>query len=67
MQFYKLFPDNFHSRGKYQSQSWSHYRYLLRVSDKEARKWYEKQAINEVWSAITLDRNISSQYYYRLL
>ena len=68
VQFYKLFPDIFHSlRGKCQLLSWSHYRYLLRVTDKEARNWYEKEAINEVWSARTLDRNISSQYYYRLL
>ncbi len=28
---------------------------------------YLNESINEVWSARTLDRNIASQYYYRLL
>lgn len=32
-----------------------------------ARQWYEKEAIKEVWSVKTLQRNISSQYYYRIL
>ena len=26
-----------------------------------------QEALNETWSARTLDRNISTQYYYRLL
>ncbi len=47
--------------------SWSHYRTLLQVLDKEAREWYEKEALSQSWSARTLQRNISSQYYYRLL
>ena len=47
--------------------SWSHYRTLLQVLDKEAREWYEKEAIGQTWSVRTLQRNISSQYYYRLL
>ena len=47
--------------------SWTHYRTLLQVLDKEAREWYEKEALSQSWSARTLQRNISSQYYYRLL
>ena len=47
--------------------TWSHYRTLLRVSDAEARAWYLKEAVAEAWSVRTLDRNIGSQYYYRLL
>ena len=47
--------------------SWSHYRTLLQVLDKEAREWYEKEALGQTWSVRTLQRNISSQYYYRLL
>jgi predicted nuclease of restriction endonuclease-like (RecB) superfamily len=39
----------------------------LRVSDAEARAWYLKEAAAEAWSVRTLDRNIGSQYYYRLL
>lgn len=68
VQFYRLFPDIFRSpRGKSQVLSWTHYRNLLRVADKSAREWYLNEAVNEVWSARTLDRNIASQYYYRLL
>ena len=47
--------------------SWSHYRILLQVEDKEARDWYEKEAAKQTWSVRTLQRNISSQYYYRML
>jgi len=68
VQFYKFFPNIFHAvSGKYQLLSWTHYRNLLRVSDKQAREWYLQESINETWSSRTLDRNISSQYYYRLL
>lgn len=47
--------------------SWSHYRALLQVTDKAARDWYEKEAAEQTWSVRTLQRNISSQYYYRML
>ena len=47
--------------------SWTHYRILLQVEDKAARDWYEKEAIEQTWSVRTLQRNISSQYYYRML
>ncbi len=47
--------------------SWTHYKILLQVEDKKARKWYEKETFEQTWSVRTLQRNISSQYYYRLL
>ena len=47
--------------------SWTHYRILLQVEDEEVRTWYENEALKETWSVRTLQRNISSQYYYRLL
>ena len=47
--------------------SWSHYAVLLQVKDKEARDWYEKEAAEQTWSVRTLQRNILSQYYYRML
>lgn len=46
---------------------WTLYRELIRVDDPAARKWYEQEALREVWSSRTLHRNISSQYYYRLM
>jgi len=47
--------------------SWTHYRILTQVEDSTAREWYAKEAYEQVWSTITLQRNISSQYYYRML
>ena len=47
--------------------TWSHYRMLLRVKDETARNWYMNEAAQEGWSSRTLDRNISTQYYYRLM
>ena len=68
VQFYKCFPDIFHAvSGKSLSLAWTHYRALLRVTDDAARNWYMNEAISEGWSSRTLDRNIASQYYYRLL
>jgi predicted nuclease of restriction endonuclease-like (RecB) superfamily len=40
---------------------------LLQVNDESARLWYATEAAQEAWSVKTLQRNISSQYYYRLL
>ena len=47
--------------------SWSHYRALLQVADSDARSWYEKEAYEQTWSVRTLQRNINTQYYYRIL
>jgi hypothetical protein len=54
---------------KLQSQvlSWSHYAILLQVLDPNARAWYEKEAYEQTWSVRTLQRNISTQYYDRML
>lgn len=79
LQFYKTFPEivptvSAQSQEKgivptlsAQLLSWSHYERLLQVTDSEARKWYTKEAYEQTWSIRTLSRNISSQYYYRLL
>lgn len=47
--------------------TWTHYRSLLRVPDKAAREWYLNEAVENSWSVRTLDRNIGTQYYYRML
>lgn len=47
--------------------TWTHFRSLLRVSDEDARVWYMSEAAHENWNVRMLDRNISTQYYYRLL
>ena len=47
--------------------TWTHYRTLLKVQDESARNWYLEEAIKESWSSRQLDRQISTQYYERLL
>ena len=69
LKFYKTFPEivNAVSSQFERLLSWTHYRILLQVFDKEARDWYEKEALEEAWGTRTLQRNIDTQYYYRLL
>ena len=47
--------------------TWTHYRIILQEPSTETRKWYEQEAACEMWSTRTLQRNVSSQYYHRLL
>lgn len=46
---------------------WSHYERLIRVPEKAARDWYMHEAAREMWSFRTLNRNINTQYYERML
>lgn len=46
---------------------WSHYRILLQVENDEALRWYLDEAAAETWGVRVLQRNISSQYYERML
>jgi predicted nuclease of restriction endonuclease-like (RecB) superfamily len=51
----------------YPNVSWLHYERLMRVEDEVARMWYLKETARTQWNYRTLQRNISSQYYQRLL
>lgn len=65
--FYTLFPDDQIWQMCLPNLTWSHFNCLLRVTDENARLWYLNEAAKESWSSRTLDRNIGTQYYYRLL
>ena len=69
LRFYKEFPQIVDTtcRQSHIRLSWSHYRALLQVADSGARSWYEKEAYEQTWSVRTLQRNINTQYYYRIL
>ena len=68
LNFYNCFPQIVDAlRRQSQILTWTHYRILLQVQNKEARDWYEKEALEQTWSYRTLQRNIDTQYYYRLL
>ena len=66
-QFYLCFKDLEIWHSRVPNLSWTHFRTMLRVTDDDARYWYMREAAQEMWSVRTLDRNIASQYYYRLL
>lgn len=66
-QFFLMFPRQEIWNTCVPNLSWSHFRALLRVPDEDARLWYMNEAKVENWTVRTLDRNISTQYYYRLL
>ena len=65
--FYLAFPDEQIVNACVHNLDWTHFRSLLRVADETARIWYMKEAAQEGWSSRTLDRNIATQYYYRLM
>lgn len=66
-QFYLMFPEQSIWNACVPNLTWTHFRLLLRVKDDDARFWYMNEAANEGWSSRVLDRNIGTQYYYRLL
>ena len=47
--------------------SWTHYRTLLKVERREARDFYEIEAIRNGWSARQLERQINTLLFDRLL
>lgn len=65
--FYMLFPNPVIWNACVPNLNWTHFRTLLRVEDEDARLWYLNEAARNGWSYRTLDRNISTQYYYRLI
>ncbi|MBQ7186728.1 MAG: DUF1016 family protein [Ruminococcus sp.] len=47
--------------------SWSHYRLLIRITDKTARDFYTSECAKSAWSVRQLERQINTMYYQRLL
>ena len=66
-QFYLTFNDFSIVNTRVHNLSWSHFRRLLSVANPDARLWYLKEASEQMWSIRTLDRNIGTQYYERIL
>lgn len=64
-QFYLTFPEIFHTA--WGILTWSHYKRLLSVQNETARNWYLQEAAEQMWSYATLNRNISTMYYERML
>lgn len=66
-QFFLEFPDWEIWQPRLPNLKWAHITVLLRETNPIAREWYMKETNREMWSKRTLDRNVGSQYYYRLL
>jgi len=66
-QFYATFPEEEIVRTLSAQLSWSHFQRVLKVSDENARMYYLQEAAQNSWSVRTLDRNISTLYYQRLV
>lgn len=47
--------------------SWSHYRLLMKVKNKEIREFYIDECSKSNWSVRQLERQINSMYYQRIL
>ena len=47
--------------------SWSHYRAIMKVTNPEARAFYENEACQCGWSKTQLERQIATSYYERII
>jgi len=47
--------------------SWSHYRVLMRIENRNARNFYEAEAARQGWSVRQLERQVHTLFYERLL
>lgn len=47
--------------------TWSHLRIIMRETMPEGRLWYMKEASEQMWSVRTLERNVATQYYGRMM
>ena len=74
-QFYIMFPEILNlantvrqiSENTFHLLTWSHIQRIMRIENQQAREWYLKETAENMWNFRTLDRNISTLYYERLL
>ena len=66
-QFYILFSDYEKWKSLISKLTWTHIQKVLRVSNEKARIFYLTEAAENMWSVRTLDRNISTLYYNRIV
>ena len=68
LRYMRLFYNAFPIRDALRHElSWTHYRTLLRVESDSARQWYMNEAAGQGWTTRSLERQISTLYYERLL
>lgn len=65
--FYLLFPDQDNLAHMCAKLTWSHIRLIMRIESDQARAYYLQETAQQHWSVRTLERNINTLYYQRLL
>lgn len=63
-QFYSYFPILSAVR---RELTWTHYKTILRIENKQTREWYISEAVAANWSTRALERQIGSHYYERIV
>lgn len=66
-QFYLTYPSQENCYALRSNLSWTHHRTIMRVEDADARQYYLETCAKENWSSRTLERQIKSNTYQRLL
>ena len=63
-QFFQAYPISSALRSEL---TWTHYRLQMRITNDNARAFYENEAVESGWSTRALERQIHTFYYERLL
>jgi len=66
-QFYLTYPDGTNCYALRSNLSWTHHRLIMRVENPNAKAYYIKECEEQNWSSRSLERNINTFYYERIL
>lgn len=66
-QFYQTWPDPENCYALRSKLTWTHLRLIMRVENPAARDYYIRECEEQNWSTRTLERNINTLYFQRLL
>ena len=66
-QFYLTYPDNSNCYALRSNLSWMHHRLIMRVENALAKTYYLKECAEQMWSSRTLERNLNTFYFERIL
>ncbi len=66
-QFYLSFKDLEIAPARGRNLTWTHYKIIMREPNPAGREWYVREASEQMWSTRTLERNVTTQYYGRML
>ena len=65
--FYLTYPDQEKSYTLCSLLSWSHIRLIMRCDDERERQYYISESSKQNWSVRTLERNLKTDSFHRLV